>query len=405
MLPPSRSRVVPGRHDRLRETEPGSLAKASFEALDGSQRRPAATPRRRPPCPAPAPRSRAVEARARATARSSAGSLDGGAPDEADVEVLARDTSRPHRRARTATSNARRSDGTPTRARRGHADAGRCHQCLDLDQDRPGTLHDGRDRDTGRLGAAGAQERAGRIGHIPKPFAGHLQDAGLLGRAEAVLGTPEQSQRAVSVALQHQHHIDQVLERPWPGKAAVLGHMAHEDHRRAVLVGPGRQPGGRLPHLARRTRRDPRARPRSASGRSRPPAAPGHPLGRREHRRRAPSPRAPGCGTREPIGEAQPVGAQMQLVRRLLARCVQDVGAAIGAGPRRRAPRSERPRPRSPARASTCRCPARRRAAPGRRARARRPGRDRPRRCRRSAAALDGSPPHAAGGGAWPPAA
>ena len=66
-----------------------------------------------------------------------------------------------------------------------------------------------------------------------------------------------------------------------------------------------------------------------------------------------------------PVGEPQPVGAQVQLVRRLLARGVQDVGAAVRAAGRPAAAHGRRRR-RSPAPASTCRYPARRPAAPGR---------------------------------------
>ena len=70
-----------------------------------------------------------------------------------------------------------------------------------------------------------------------RPSAGHLEDANLLGRAEAVLARAQESEAREALALEGQHHIDDVLERLGPGERPVLGHVADEHHRHAVLLG------------------------------------------------------------------------------------------------------------------------------------------------------------------------
>ena len=90
----------------------------------------------------------------------------------------------------------------------------------------------------------------------------HLEAAHLVGRAEAVLQPAHQPQRGVFVALELQHHVDQVLQHPGPGHLAVLGDVADQDGGDAALLGHGDQRGGDRPDLgdpARHARRCPGA--------------------------------------------------------------------------------------------------------------------------------------------------
>ena len=65
----------------------------------------------------------------------------------------------------------------------------------------------------------------------------HLEAADLVGRAEPVLQPAHHPQRGVLVALEVQHHVDQVLEHPRAGDLAVLGDVADQHGRDAALLG------------------------------------------------------------------------------------------------------------------------------------------------------------------------
>ena len=65
------------------------------------------------------------------------------------------------------------------------------------------------------------------------PVLGHLEAADLVGRAEPVLGGPDHPEAGVPVAVEGEHHVDQVLQHPRPGDGAVLGDVADDDHRHA----------------------------------------------------------------------------------------------------------------------------------------------------------------------------
>ena len=71
----------------------------------------------------------------------------------------------------------------------------------------------------------------------------------------AVLQRAQEPQRTVAITFQHEHGINEVLQRAWPGERAVLGDMADEQHGHPLVPGKGAQPGCRLAHLADRTRR------------------------------------------------------------------------------------------------------------------------------------------------------
>ena len=63
--------------------------------------------------------------------------------------------------------------------------------------------------------------RAG-IGDLAQAVGGHLEDADLLGRAEAVLARAQQAQAGEALAFERQHHVDEVLERLGPGELPSL---------------------------------------------------------------------------------------------------------------------------------------------------------------------------------------
>ena len=103
-------------------------------------------------------------------------------------------------------------------------------------------------------------EELGRIGDADEPLAGHLEDADLVRRAEAVLRRAQDAVRVVAVALELEHAVDEVLEHARAGDGAVLRHVADEDRGDAVLLGDSQEPAGRLAHLADRAGRGAHAR-------------------------------------------------------------------------------------------------------------------------------------------------
>ena len=78
-----------------------------------------------------------------------------------------------------------------------HAERGRRDQGLELDQQRPRALHAGEDGGAGRRRVAAGEEEGGRVGDLGEAAPGHLEDADLVGRPEAVL---ERAQDAEMVA-------------------------------------------------------------------------------------------------------------------------------------------------------------------------------------------------------------
>jgi hypothetical protein len=77
----------------------------------------------------------------------------------------------------------------------------------------------------------------------------HLEAAHLVRRTEAVLQSPYQTQRGELVALELQHHIDQVLEHPRTCDLSVLGHVSDQDSGDTALLGHCHDGRGDGPHL------------------------------------------------------------------------------------------------------------------------------------------------------------
>ena len=201
------------------------------------------------------------------------------------------------------------------------------------------------------------------------PTLAHREDPHLLGRAEAVLAGAQDAEGVAAVALERQHHVDQVLEHARPGDRALLRHVAHEHERRPVALGRGRQQRRRLPHLRHRAGRrldalgvqrldrvDEHDRRPALAPRARPTP------------RRA-SPPAPAATRESRAGDRRAAAA----ARRSPPRSRIGWGRACVRTPRAAAP------------ACSCRCRARRRAAPPSPARGHPPARgrarERPSRC------------------------
>ena len=246
-------------------------------------------------------------------------------------------------------------------------DLGRAHQGLHLDQHRAGAL-DRREDARARRARRPRPGRGGSGRSTDTSPAGRISNsAGLVGRAEAVLGGAQHAVRAQVVALEGEHAVDEVLQRPRAGEAAVLGHLADQQDRDAALLGGAHQLDGDVAHLVRRARRRPRGRPSGASAPS------------RSRRRPARAPRWPRAPTR---AGSRPAPAPA----RSRTRGARRARAPGSATPRRsRASRARPTRaagsPAPGAPACSCRCRAPRRSAPASPGPGRRPARGRARRC------------------------
>ena len=80
-------------------------------------------------------------------------------------------------------------------------------------------LDGGDDHRARDAGTAVGQEQPAGVGHRVEAAVGHLEQAELVGRAEAVLDGPQQSQGVVAVALEGEHGVDHVLEHARAGEA------------------------------------------------------------------------------------------------------------------------------------------------------------------------------------------
>ena len=128
-------------------------------------------------------------------------------------------------------------------------------QRLDLDEDRACPLHAGEDGGAGRGSVALAQKELRRVRHLAKTAAGHLENADLVGGAEAVLYGAEDAEMMTAFALEIQNGIDHVLDDARARDLAVLGDMADEDDGSARLLGIADHRLRRGAHLRHRSRR------------------------------------------------------------------------------------------------------------------------------------------------------
>ena len=196
----------------------------------------------------------------------------------------------------------------------GRDELGRRDERLDLDQQRPRALHGGEHDAAGRARRL-ADEARGRVGDLDQPAAGHLEHAGLVGGAEAVLERAQRAVRPLALALELQHAVDEVLEHARAGQRALLGDVADKQDGDVAGLGQPRDAVGDLADLADGARRA--AQLRGVQRLHRVDHADLGPLGleRREH--------GLDVGLRD-HGHLQrragePLGPQLDLRRRLLA--------------------------------------------------------------------------------------
>ena len=97
---------------------------------------------------------------------------------------------------------------------------------------------------------ASATKRAEASSDLDQALPAHLEHAGVVGRAEAVLQRAQRAVRALALALELQHAVDQVLEHARAGQRALLGHVADEHDGDVALLGHARDAVGHLAHLA-----------------------------------------------------------------------------------------------------------------------------------------------------------
>src|SRR5271166_1759307 len=88
---------------------------------------------------------------------------------------------------------------------------GRRDQRLDLHQQRPRALHRREHHAAGRAGGLGHEARRG-VEHLHEAALAHLEQARLVGRAEAVLQRAQLAVGALALALELQHAVDEVLK-------------------------------------------------------------------------------------------------------------------------------------------------------------------------------------------------
>ena len=130
----------------------------------------------------------------------------------------------------------------------------RIDQRLHFHQQRAGALARDHHAAARLLRRAGQEDRR-RIGHLAQALVAHREHAQLVDRAEAVLERAQHAEAAARVALEVQHGVDHVLEHARAGDAALLGHVADQEHRGAGFLGVAHQARGRFAHLADRTGR------------------------------------------------------------------------------------------------------------------------------------------------------
>jgi hypothetical protein len=89
-------------------------------------------------------------------------------------------------------------------------------------------------------------EQPGGIGDLGDAVGGEVEAADLVDRAEPVLDRAQHPEPGVAVALEVEHHVDEVLEHPGPGDRALLGDVADDDRGDVAGLGDPDQRGGDL---------------------------------------------------------------------------------------------------------------------------------------------------------------
>ena len=118
-------------------------------------------------------------------------------------------------------------------AARWHQLAGR-HERLQLDEQRPRALH-GAEHHRARRPRRLADKARARVLDLDEPALGHLEDAHLVGGAEAVLERPQGAVGALTLALEGEHAVEiglghanaDIARRLYMSEATVKSHITH----------------------------------------------------------------------------------------------------------------------------------------------------------------------------------
>src|ERR1019366_1700564 len=114
-------------------------------------------------------------------------------------------------RPRMASTKARRLRSRPETTLRGCSRSQRLH----LDEQRPGALHRSQHHAPGGACGLGHEARRG-VQHLDQPALSHLEQARLVGGAEAVLERAQLAIGTLALALELQHAVNQMLEHARP---------------------------------------------------------------------------------------------------------------------------------------------------------------------------------------------
>ena len=211
-------------------------------------------------------------------------------------------------------------------ARRGRAPLGATRAWISTSSGRR-ALHAGEHGGARDALLAVGQEQGRGVGHRHQARLGHLEHADLVGRAEAVLDRAQDAELVAALALEVEHGVDHVLEHARAGDLPVLGDVADQQEGAAALLGEADQGLGGGAQLGDR------------AGRLLEPVDP-HGLDRiddHQVRRLRPVERGQDVAGRggageldRRVGEAEPAGAQPDLVDRFLAGDIDDRAALDG---------------------------------------------------------------------------
>ena len=103
-------------------------------------------------------------------------------------------------------------------------------QRLNLGQQRARALDAGKDGRAGRQSGTIPKKQCGRIADFIKTGTRHLEDADLIGRAEAILDRAQDAEMVPTLALEIEDGIDKMLDSFRSGDLAVLRDVPDEDH-------------------------------------------------------------------------------------------------------------------------------------------------------------------------------
>lgn len=141
----------------------------------------------------------------------------------------------------------------PHAAARGGGEGGVGDEGLDLDEDGARPFDH---RDDGRANSPFLslfEEEFGGVGDLLKAVAAHPEDGDLIGRPEPVFDDADHAKVVLLVPFEVEDGVDEVLEKPWAGDLARLGHMADEEGGEVSPFGDAHEFSGALAHLADRS--------------------------------------------------------------------------------------------------------------------------------------------------------